>query len=147
MSSNRTEASIPPSFEAPFNDALAKYTQQTGKNLLDDPLAFKIDSCGSPQSFLAILLDQAKEFEEVKNGNPKLMNRLQSVVNDLHALSASAAAVTTSASLVSHDKFAVFLSISTTSFSSRSFLRQNRFFPQSASFSQWVSHVHLHLLP
>lgn len=114
MSSNRTEASIPPSFEAPFNDALAKYTQQTGKNLLDDPLAFKIDSCGSPQSFLAILLDQAKEFEEVKNGNPKLMNRLQSVVNDLHALSASAAAVTTSASLVSHDKFAVFLSISTT---------------------------------
>jgi len=41
-------------FEAIFNAASAKYTRQTGKDLLSHPLASKIDSCISPSSSLQI---------------------------------------------------------------------------------------------
>jgi len=74
--------------EALFSKALAEYTQQTGENLLDCPLASKIDSCNSAESLLSIFHERAQEFEEVRNGDPNLILWLRSTLNDLQTLSA-----------------------------------------------------------
>jgi len=90
MASTRTttQSSSSSGFEALFNEALAKYTQQTGKNLLDCSLASKIDSCDSPESLFSIFQEQAEEFEKVRNGDPNLILWLRSMLNGLHTLSA-----------------------------------------------------------
>ena len=90
MASTRTicQSSSSSSVEALLNGALAKYTQWTGINLLDCPLASEIDSCDSPESLLSIFQEQALEFKEARNGDPNLVLWLESMINDLHTLSA-----------------------------------------------------------
>ena len=145
MSSTRsTSENSSSKFNALFEEALAKYKEQTGKDLLDHPLASDIDSCDSADSFIAIFQKQAKEFKEFRDGDPKLMKWLQPVVNGLHSLSSSAA-VTTGASLVSSSKVVVVMSVSSTPLLYRRSPLQNPSCPLSASFSQCVSLIHLHL--
>jgi len=95
-------------FDALFSEAVAKYTQQTGKNLLDCPLASKIDGCDSAQSLLFIFHEQAQGFEEVRNGDPNLILWLWSMLNDLYTHLART-------SLVSPSNRTVFLFVSSTS--------------------------------
>ncbi|KAN0111234.1 hypothetical protein V8E52_008714 [Russula decolorans] len=59
--SNTTSTSS--NFEVLFNAALAKYTNQTGNDLRNHPLAIMIDSCDSPDSILDIFQEQARAFE------------------------------------------------------------------------------------
>lgn len=82
---------IPSTFEALFDAALAKYAKQTGTDLRNHPLANMIDRCDSPDSILVIFEEQAKAFDEFRNGNSKLIKWLSPVVNVLHAISTSAA--------------------------------------------------------
>ena len=104
MSSTRNAKETPSSeFEALFNEALTKYTKKTGDNLRDHPLASKIDSCDTIESFLAIFQEQAHEFEEYRNGDSKLIEWLRPVVDGLLVLSKSGA-VKTAADLVSPHK-------------------------------------------
>jgi len=77
--------------EGIFNAALAKYTNQTGHDISNHPLASTIDGCDSAESILAIFQEQAKAFHEFRHGDPKLMKWLQPVVTGLYALSASPA--------------------------------------------------------
>jgi hypothetical protein len=87
MSSPSDIASTPSTFETLFNAALEKYTEQTGQNIRDYPLASKIDSCKSPDSILEIFQEQARAFDEFRNGNSQLFKWLKPVVKVLHALS------------------------------------------------------------
>jgi len=87
-------------FEAIFNAAVARYTNQTGRDLYDHPLASKVSACDSVESVLAIFQDQAQEFDTFRNGNHKLIQWLQPVVNGLYTLS-TCPALTTGVSLVS----------------------------------------------
>jgi fungal STAND N-terminal Goodbye domain len=88
MSSSSTTSS---NFEALFNAALAKYTEQTGKDLRNHFPAHQIERCNTPESLLAVFKEQAKTFDEFRNGDHRLINWLQSIVNHLDALSSSAA--------------------------------------------------------
>jgi len=91
MSSTARTTSTSFDFEVCFNAALAEYTNQTGKDLRKHPLAPKIDACDSAQAILAIFQEQAKTFDEFRNGDRKLIKWLQPVVDGLYNLSVSAA--------------------------------------------------------
>jgi hypothetical protein len=74
-------------FETLFNAALEKYTRQTGEDLRNHPLAYRIDRCDSPDSILHIFQEQAQAFDEFRKGDTKLFKWLSPVVNVLHAVS------------------------------------------------------------
>jgi len=98
-------------FEALLNEALTKYTEKTGKNLRDHPLASNIDRCNSAESFLAIFQQQAQDFDEFRNGDSKLIEWLRPVVDGLLFLSNSGV-VDTVADIVSPHKVALLCSMS-----------------------------------
>ena len=55
-----------------------------GKDLLDHPLATKLQRCDSVDDILAIFQGQAKEFQQFRDG---LMERISPVVTVLHKFS------------------------------------------------------------
>jgi hypothetical protein len=71
--------------------ALDKYTAQTGKDLQNDPLATEIRLCESPDDILHVFQAKAREFDEFRNDNSKLMKYLNPIVDCLDALSNNAA--------------------------------------------------------
>jgi hypothetical protein len=81
----------PPSFnfEALFQAALAKYSKQTGHDLVNHPRTAVLDHCDSPSAILAIFEEQARAFDEFRNGDPKLIKWLRPLVNGLHILCSS----------------------------------------------------------
>jgi hypothetical protein len=97
-------------FEAIFNAALAKYSEQTNMDLRNHPLASKIEACDSAESVLALFQEQAKAFDEFRNGDPRLIKWLQPVVNGLYTISTSPT-ITTSVGLVSLSKCFCFLTV------------------------------------
>jgi len=100
--SNTTPA---PSVPNPhFNSALAEYSKHTGKNLLNHPQAAAIDQWESPDSILSVFQEQSGEFDKFRNGDPKLADRLEYIVFELHAIGLSAA-LHAGATLVSPTQF------------------------------------------
>jgi len=108
MSSAPNTTSTPFNFGTLFDDALTKYTKLTGKDLHSHPLASIIDRCDSPDSILAIFKEQSRAFDEFRNGDPKLIKSLGSLVNLLHAISTSAV-TSAGASLVGPSPFHILL--------------------------------------
>jgi hypothetical protein len=91
MSSTPNTTSSFSKSETIFNAALIKYSQQTKIDLRNHPLASKIKACNSAESILAVFQEQAKAFDEFRNGDPKLFKWLQPVVTGLYALSTNPA--------------------------------------------------------
>jgi hypothetical protein len=81
----KTSASL--NFQALLDNALAKYTKCTGQDLRNHPLATMIKRGSSPESILAVLQEQARAFDEFKNGDSELIKQLTPIVNTLHAIS------------------------------------------------------------
>lgn len=81
--------SAPSNFEAIFIASIEKYSKQTKKDLREHPLASRIDACKSAEEILAIFRDQAKEFSDIRNGDPKLIKCLEPIIGCLYDLSAS----------------------------------------------------------
>lgn len=76
-----------PSFQSIFNAALDEYAKHTGNDLINHPLAIKLESCTSPGDVLGVLQEQAKVFREFREGNKKLMKVIEPMVNVLCSLS------------------------------------------------------------
>jgi fungal STAND N-terminal Goodbye domain len=68
-------------------DALDDYTKQTGIDLTKNPFTDSLQNCDSPDSVLLLLQDRAQEFRDYRNGNHKLINWLNPVVQVLHGFS------------------------------------------------------------
>jgi len=100
--------STPSNFEAILLASIDQYTKRTKKSLREHPLASKIDACKSAEEILAIFRDQAKEFSDVRNGDPKLIKCLEPIVSCLYALSTSPV-LGTAVSLVSPRNLICFL--------------------------------------
>ncbi len=116
MSSTSNTTSSSSHFNVLLNAALTKYTEQTGNDLRDHPLASRIDSCDSAESILDIFQEQATEFDEFRKSDNKLFKWLAPVVKVLHALSTNKA-LSEHASLVSPaNVFLTFISHSRTLF-------------------------------
>jgi hypothetical protein len=82
-----TSAPSASSFDAILNAAFAKYANETGNDLRNHPLASEIGSCDSAESILALFQTKAKEFDDFRNSDSKLIKWIQPVVINLHALS------------------------------------------------------------
>ena len=101
-------------FDTIFNAALEKYTKKTGIDLCNHLLAPRIDRCNGPDAILNIFQEQARAFDEFKNGDAKLLRWLRPVVNVLHALSTNKA-IRDSVSHVSLATTLLFISFTRTS--------------------------------
>jgi hypothetical protein len=103
MSSTSDATAPSPNFQAIFRDALTKYTKQTGRDLLNEPLAAKIRGCNSSDEILGVFQEQAQAFQQFRIGDSRLFEWLGPIVNVLHAL-ATNATLSAGVSLVSPTK-------------------------------------------
>ncbi|KAI9454220.1 hypothetical protein BJY52DRAFT_1225194 [Lactarius psammicola] len=89
-SSTPGQTSTPSSdFKSIFEAALSEYEEKTGKRLLDHPLATEVQGCGSVETILAILRGQAKEFQQFRDGDQRLMKWISPSVHVLFTFSAT----------------------------------------------------------
>jgi fungal STAND N-terminal Goodbye domain len=72
-----------------FGAALKGYTQQTGIELAEDPVAERLKDCNSVESITAILREQAQDFKEFQDKD-KVLKPLKKVLTVLHRLSSLA---------------------------------------------------------
>ncbi|KAH9071070.1 hypothetical protein EDB83DRAFT_2313794 [Lactarius deliciosus] len=80
--------STPPSnFKPIFDAALSDYKKKTGKELLDHPLATELQHRDTVDAVLAILQDQAKDFQQFKDGDQRLMKSIGPLTRVLFAFS------------------------------------------------------------
>ena len=139
MPSSINTTSPSSNFEALFDAALTKYTKRTGKGLADHPLTAMLDRCSSPDDVLAIFEEQAKAFDEFRNGDPKLIKWLRPIADGLHTLCTNATVDTAACVVSPHRYFVVFLSGVLKRSFVRCIRRQRQFCLESGSFSLYVS--------
>ena len=77
------------SFEAIFQAAIESYQKQTKKDLLDHPLASRLQDCDSTNAIIDILQEQVREFDKSRSGDERLTKWLSPTVNVLNAFSAT----------------------------------------------------------
>ena len=75
------------SFQPILDTALADYTKQLGIDLATHSLADSLRLCCSPDDVLKLLENKAKEFQDFRAGNRKLIDWLSPVVHVVHTLS------------------------------------------------------------
>ena len=67
-----------------------EYEKETGINLVQHPLAARVDRCGSVGPITAALQEQAKAFHEFRERDHKIIISLKNAVQVLHKLSGTA---------------------------------------------------------
>ena len=78
-------------FRAIFDAALQAYENETKNNLLDHPLAARLQSCDSPTTVLSILQELIQQLDRRRSGGERIRNLLSPTVNVLFAFSATLA--------------------------------------------------------
>jgi len=73
--------------DAALIHALSEYKKKTGKELLDHPLATEVQRCDSVDGILAILQGQAREVQQSRDGDQRLMKWISPVVDVLYPFS------------------------------------------------------------
>jgi hypothetical protein len=87
MSPSPQTSSLLSNFKPVLDAALIEYKKKTGKELLDQPLATEVQHCDTVDATLAILQDQAKAFQQLKDGDQKFMERIGPLTQVLFAFS------------------------------------------------------------
>ena len=77
------------SFQGLFNAALQHFENQTKTELVEHPLAKKLEACDSVDSITAIIQEQARIFGGFRGEDIKIMKSLRSSVDILYTLSNS----------------------------------------------------------
>ena len=72
-----------------FEDAIKKYKERAGTNLIEDELSSKLKSCNTAESVIKILQDQAQGFRNHSGDGGKMMSRFKQVIDELFKLSTS----------------------------------------------------------
>jgi hypothetical protein len=73
--------------DAGLSDALREYEKKTGKPLLDHPLATKLQQCDSVDAIKAIFRGQAEAFRKFGDGDKRLTECINLMVDVLSAFS------------------------------------------------------------
>ncbi|KAH9061945.1 hypothetical protein EDB87DRAFT_1821506, partial [Lactarius vividus] len=73
--------------KAILDSALSEYKRETGKQLLDHPLAAELQRCDSVDAVLAIFQGQAEAFQQFRDGDQRLMKWISPVVDVLFTFS------------------------------------------------------------
>ena len=74
-------------FQAILANALADYCKQIGVDLDKHPFSDELRGCNSPDDVLRLLEVKANTFKLYRDGNRKLIDGLNPVVQAIHALS------------------------------------------------------------
>ena len=77
----------PSSFQLILDNALKAYKKHTKKDLLEHPLADRLQACNLPSSILTVVQEQVQELNESQGGNERLMKWLNPTVNVFHTFS------------------------------------------------------------
>jgi hypothetical protein len=85
MSSSPQTSTLPSNFKPILDAALSDYKGKTGRELLDHPLATELQRCDTVDAVLAILQDQARAFQQFKDGDQGLMKCIGPLVQVLFA--------------------------------------------------------------
>ena len=67
--------------------ALSEYKKKTGTGLLEHPLSEEVRRCDSIGAISALLQGQAREFQQFKDGDQRLMKRINPMVDILSTFS------------------------------------------------------------
>ena len=76
-------------FQPIFDAAVKAYEKKTKKDLINHPLAAKLQACKSPSDILAILQKKVEEFDESRGSNERLTQWLDPTINVLFSFSAT----------------------------------------------------------
>ena len=68
-------------------DAVDRYSEQTGINLMENPFANKVKGCDSPAAVLLLLQENLKAFKDYRDNNRKFIECLSPVVQVVHTFS------------------------------------------------------------
>ena len=68
-----------------FDAALSDYKKKTGNELVDQPLVTEVQHCDTVDAALTILQDQAKEFQQFRDGDHRLMEQIGPLTQVLFA--------------------------------------------------------------
>ena len=68
-------------------DAIDKYAEQTGVNLIENPFAEKVKDCNSPSDVLLLVQENLKAFKGYWDRNRKFIDCISPVVQFVHAFS------------------------------------------------------------
>jgi hypothetical protein len=83
----QTSRTPPSDFNSILNAALNEYKEKTGGGLLEHPLAAEVRRCDSVAAISAILQGQAREFQQFKDGDHRLMKWINPMVDVLSTFS------------------------------------------------------------
>ncbi|KAH9169310.1 hypothetical protein EDB89DRAFT_1908729 [Lactarius sanguifluus] len=87
MSSSPQMSTPHSNFKPTLDAALGDYKKKTGKELLDHPLATELQRRDTVDAVLAVLQDQAKDFQQFKDGDQRLMKLIGPLTRVLFAFS------------------------------------------------------------
>lgn len=87
MSHSLVEAAPPSKYEVIFDEALKTYEKKTGKDLKSDPFLRTLEACKSPDETLSELRRRIPGFDQSENGDNRLTNWVNPVVNVLYIFS------------------------------------------------------------
>ena len=74
-------------FNSILDGALSQYKKKTGEGLLEHRLAAEVNRCDSIGAISAILQGQAREFQQFKDGDQRLMKWINPMVDALFTFS------------------------------------------------------------
>jgi hypothetical protein len=88
-SSNTDQTPLTPSsdFNSILEAALNEYKTKTGRGLLEHPLAEEVKRCDSIGAISTILQGQAREFQQFRDGDQRLMKWINPIVDVLSTFS------------------------------------------------------------
>jgi hypothetical protein len=86
MSSNNDADGSPHHYQHILDAALAKYLEDTGRDLVRDQVAVEIQGYETLNGILEVVKRHAEAFDEFTKGDSRLMKYLDPIVNGLHVL-------------------------------------------------------------
>jgi hypothetical protein len=89
MSSTSSPSTSRSNFDSIFDAALRAYKKKTGKDITSHPLATEIQSCGSPDSVLAVLRRQIPSADQCQSGEEGFAKCLTPIINVLYTFTAT----------------------------------------------------------
>ena len=83
----QTPSTPPSDLNSILDAALSEYKEKTGGGLLEHPLAKEVKKCDSIGAISAILQGKAREFQQFKDGDQRLMKWIDPMVETLSTFS------------------------------------------------------------
>ena len=83
----QTPSTLSPDLNSILDAALSEYKKKTGGGLLEHPLAKEVKRCDSISAITAVLQGQAKEFQQFKDGDQRLVKWINPTVDALSKFS------------------------------------------------------------